>query len=81
MLTNEIKKGMRIRLSNGWEATMMDNCKGNTRLADVEGWFREIGSVYAHDIVAVLVDGVWKRVEHTDKQKTLKRNVHALFGG
>ena len=33
MLTNDIKKGMRILLKNGWYATMADNKKGNIRYA------------------------------------------------
>ena len=79
MLTNEIKKGMRIRLANGWEADMMDNLKGNTRMAKVYGIYTEIGSVYSHDIVAVKVGDEWVSVEHNEKQKRLKKSV-ASFG-
>ena len=57
MTPNDLKKGTRIRLRNGWYGTMADNMKGNTRLVDVEGDFREIGSVYATDIVAASIDG------------------------
>jgi hypothetical protein len=68
MKTNDIKKGARILLRNGWYGTMYDNMKGNTRMAEVEGFETEIGSVYSHDIMEVLVDGYWVRVEHTPKQ-------------
>lgn len=66
MKTNELKKGDRVRLRNGWYATIADNkitddvvfisdfcidMKGNTLMATVEGHFTEMGSVYAHDIV------------------------------
>jgi len=51
MKTNELKKGTYIRLRNGWFATIIDNAKGNTRMADVEGYCREMGSIYSHDIV------------------------------
>ena len=50
MKTNDIKKGMVVRLNNGWYGIMADNMRGNTRMVDVDGYFREIGSVYAHDI-------------------------------
>ena len=62
MTTNEIKKGMKIKsVQLGVPVTgiMLDNKKGNTRLGDVKGsevgMFDEMGSVYAHDIVSVLI--------------------------
>ena len=72
MKTNDIKKGMRILLANGWFGTMADNRKGNTRLAEVEGIYRELGSVYSHDIVEVEVDGCFVPVEHTPAQVKLR---------
>lgn len=78
MKTNEIRKGMRIRLNNGWFATMADNAKGNIRMADVEGLYRETGSVYSHDIVAVRPgpEGTpWQDVEHTPAQVALRAKV------
>jgi hypothetical protein len=80
MTTNEIKKGTRFRLRNGWEATMEDNRKGNTRMATVEGIFTEMGSVYAHDIVSVLIDHTWQPVTKTDKQAKCRALNAALFG-
>ena len=76
MKTNDLKKGTRIELACGWFATLVDNRKGNTRIADVEGDFREMGSVYSHDIIRALVekDGqmVWVLVEHTANQLKCK---------
>lgn len=69
MLTNDIKKGMRVQLKNGWFATMMDNKKGNIRFANVEGYFTEMGSIYAADIARVQVGDKWEKVETTAKQK------------
>lgn len=66
--TNDLKKGVRILLRNGWYATIVDNARGNTRMADVEGFCREIGSVYSWDIAEALVDGKWVAVELTEKQ-------------
>ena len=71
MKTNDIKSGTRVLLRNGWYATIKDNKKGNTRLARVEGIYTEMGSVYSHDIVEVLVNGDWEKVEHTEAQKKL----------
>lgn len=74
MKTNDIKKGTRIQLRNGWQGTMKDNAKGNTRMAEVEGFVTEIGSVYSHDIVAAQgPDGNWIPVEHTPAQIKLRK--------
>lgn len=79
MKTNEIKKGTRIRLRNGWNATMFDNMRGNTRMAEVEGFVTEIGSVYSHDIMAVLnPDGSETPVEHTSAQIKLRTQVSSF---
>lgn len=77
--TNDIKKGTRIQLRNGWFATMADNMRGNRRMAEVEGFFTEIGSVYSHDIMRAKIDGKWVEVEHTKSQLKLKESV-AQFG-
>jgi hypothetical protein len=79
MKTNDIKKGTRIRLFNGWFATMADNKKGNTRMAEVEGIFTETGSVYSHDIALVLVNDNWEAVEHTEAQLNLQKQLENLF--
>ena len=42
------------------------------------GLFDEMGSVYAHDILLVEVDGKWEEVEHTDAQLNLKKQVSAM---
>jgi len=76
MKTNDLKKGVRVLLRNGWEATVFDNAKGNTRMCEVEGFETEIGSVYSHDIVAILPSG--ERVEHTPAQLKLMERVKAL---
>ena len=87
MTTNEIKKGMKIKsVQLGVPVTgiMLDNKKGNTRLVDVKGsevgFFDEMGSVYANDIVKVKVDDVWVDVEHTEKQLKLKATVSQMWG-
>tara|TARA_Y100000310_G_C20592424_1_gene768785 strand:+ start:383 stop:742 length:360 start_codon:yes stop_codon:yes gene_type:complete len=51
MTTNDLKKGARIVLANGWFAEIYDNKKGNTRLVKVYGYETEIGSVYSFDIL------------------------------
>jgi len=65
MTTNEIKKGMKIRtvqLGRPVTGIMMDNKKGNTRLIETKGsevgLFDEMGSVYAYDIISVLIPGL-----------------------
>lgn len=94
MTTNELKKGDRVKLRNGWFATIMDNLKGNTRLADVEGYCREIGSVYSHDIEFYIPQANGRtlpfsvrcteagedpiKIEHTPAQLKLKKRVESL---
>ena len=87
MLTNEIKKGTRVRTTQlGAPVTgvMMDSLKGNTRLIKTNGsevgMFDEMGSVYAYDIVAAEVDGEWIPIEHTEKQLKLKATVSNFWG-
>lgn len=75
MKTNDLKKGDRIILSNGWYATIMDNKKGNIRFCDVEGFEREMGSVYSHDIVALVKPAGRVIIEHTPAQVKLRRTV------
>lgn len=78
MKTNDLKKGVRVKLRNGWEADIADNMRGNTRMAKVYGFETEIGSVYAHDIVLWLDGDQWKRVEHTPAQVKLRTMVGAF---
>jgi hypothetical protein len=76
MFTNELKKGTRVLLRNGWYATLEDNMKGNIRLATVEGYVTEMGSVYSHDIVRYRdANGIWGAVQHTPAQEKLRARV------
>ena len=85
MKTNDLKKGDRVQLRNGWYATIADNKKGNTRLATVEGFVTETGSVYSHDIVRLIgpaIEGGHDRhtttIEHTPAQLKLKATVEGM---
>jgi hypothetical protein len=79
MKTNDLKRGARVMLANGWEADIMDNMKGNTRMARVYGFETEIGSVYSHDIVAVRIAEEWHEIEHTKDQDKLRSQLDKLF--
>lgn len=78
MKTNDLKKGARIKLRNGWFGTIADNAKGQTRMATVEGFETETGSVYSHDIMSVLIPSQlgaaerWEPIEHTPAQIKLR---------
>lgn len=81
MKTNDLKKGARVLLRNGWYATVADNARGNIRMCDVEGFYREIGSVYSHDIMRYFPgDGSSIMVEHTPAQLKLREQVEGIFG-
>jgi preprotein translocase subunit YajC len=71
MLANDLKKGDRVHLNNGWSATVMDNMRGNIRLAQVEGFVTELGSIYIWDIVGV---------ELTAAQEKARKVVKGAFG-
>ena len=90
MKTNEVKKGMVVQLRNGWYGIMADNMRGNTRMVDVDGLYRETGSVYSHDIVRVWPNKGFtlesapqhlyssEAIEHTQSQINLRRQAMAL---
>jgi len=81
MKTNDLKKGARVQLRNGWFGTVADNAKGNIRMVTVEGDFTETGSVYSHDIFrACPQGGAWELVEHTPAQLKLREQVERVFG-
>ena len=80
MKTSEIKKGMRIRMANGWYGTMMGNMRGTTRMVEVEGYYTEIGSVYAFDIVLVETTTGRETVVHTEKELKVSAMNKAIFG-
>ena len=69
MLANDMKKGQTGRQVNGWKFEIMDNKRGNIRLAKVYGFETEIGSIYVHDIETVdMPDGSTESVEFTSAQ-------------
>lgn len=76
--TNDLKKGARVQLQNGWFATIQDNRKGDTRIATVEGFVTETGSVYAHDIVKAVIGESWVSIQHTPKQMAMKNRVETF---
>lgn len=79
MLTNDIKKGAKLILTNGWRAEMMDNQKGNIRLANVHGLVTEMGSIYVWNIASVEVDGKYVPIELTDKQRKAKKLISGFL--
>jgi len=81
---NDLKKGDRVLLNNGWEAVIEDNKKGAIRMATVEGIVTEMGSIYAADIVSFYENGKEQGrsipVEVPDKHKVGRDSTEALFG-
>jgi hypothetical protein len=80
ILTNTLKKGDMVKLVSGWKARIEDNKKGNVRLATVYGYVTEMGSIYAHDIIATQVQGQWRMVGLTPAQKKLRDSVRNFIG-
>jgi hypothetical protein len=77
--TNQLKAGDKVRLSNGFTAVIKDNKKGNIRLAEVDGLVKEIGSIYAHDIVAFIsLTGHELAIELTEVQKLTRARCKTL---
>jgi hypothetical protein len=77
--SNDLKKGTQIMLKSGFGAVLYDNKKGNIRLAEVDGIFKEIGSIYAYDIDQAFINGNWHPVTHTKKQKELNTLINAIL--
>lgn len=73
MKTNDLKKGMRVRLMNGWDATIQDNKRGNIRMATVDGHFTETGSIYAWDIAYLYSDQGMIKIVLTEAQKKARK--------
>ena len=90
VVTNDLKKGDKVHLRNGWDAKIEDNIKGVTRLATVYGDETEMGSIYSHDIQYLFADSrdapieearAFTRIgiDHTDDQTKLRQRI-ADFG-
>ncbi len=62
--TNKLKKGTRVVLRNGWEAVLEDNKRGSIRMATVEGFYTEMGSIYAHDIAGYKEGDFWIKLPY-----------------
>lgn len=85
MTPNDLKKGALVKLRNGWNARIEDNRKGTTRLCTVFGYETEMGSVYAHDMWAVLIDpevgeAHWEELTLTKSMQKCKDLNEKLFG-
>lgn len=79
MQANDIKKGDHLLLKNGWKAVMFDNKKGNIRMAEVDGLYKEIGSIYVWDIDCVKVGTEWVSVDLTEKQIKAQQVINRIF--
>lgn len=80
--SNDLKKGDKVRLKNGWDAVMIDNKRGNIRMAEVHGIHTEIGSIYAWDInYRIEEDGTGTLVKLTPKQEKDKEKIEAAMQG
>tara|TARA_R100000656_G_C3889059_1_gene116142 strand:+ start:330 stop:584 length:255 start_codon:yes stop_codon:yes gene_type:complete len=73
IIPNDIKKGDVGYQKNGWKFEMMDNKKGNIRMAKVYGLYTEIGSIYATDIDFIIKNGEDIKVDSSqyNKQKSV----------
>jgi len=62
--TNKLKRGTHVILRNGWEAMLEDNKRGSIRMATVFGFYTEMGSIYAHDIVGYKDGEFWVKLPY-----------------
>jgi len=78
LIHNDIKKGAKLYLTGGREATMQDNAKGISRLVEITaGGYPDWGSVYVWDILQVEVDGEWKTLSLSKIHEKKMANVKA----
>jgi hypothetical protein len=78
VVSNQIKKGTKLRLKNGWNATMMDNRRGSIRTMEVQGLHTEIGDNYVWEIKSAFIDGQWKTVQLTKNQQEQRDRIKGL---
>lgn len=78
ILSNEMKDGDLILQTNGWYGEIVDNMRGNTRIANVHGLFVEAGSIYVWDIDVVCKGGYIYKLKLTPKQEKDKVKVEAM---
>jgi len=82
MYQNDMKKGQKGRLKNGWDFRIEDNKKGNVRMATVYGLHTEMGSIYTKDIAWLdMPDGSTEKLEQTAKQAKKSQQVDTLMRG
>ena len=62
--TNKLKKGTRVVLRNGGEAVLEVNKRGSIRMATVEGFYTEMGSIYATDIAGYKEGDFWVKLPY-----------------
>jgi hypothetical protein len=78
MKTNDLKKGDKVILRNGYNAIIEDSKKGNIRMAKVFGEYTEIGSIYSWDILALVSDSKNIAIELTDAQVKAQKLTSSL---
>jgi hypothetical protein len=62
-----------------WEANFIENEDSVRVFAEVVGFETEMGSVYAHDVIAVKnKEGNWERIEHTKEQVELREQIKQM---
>lgn len=78
ILSNDIKDGDVFVQNNGWVGEIVDNMRGNTRVANIHGYFEEAGSVYVWHISQVAKNGVLRTVQLTPKQEKDKKRCEEM---
>jgi hypothetical protein len=78
MKTNDLKKGDKVNLRNGFTAIIEDGKKGNIRMAKVFGDYTELGSVYAWDIISAVKDDKVVDIELTESQVKARKLTTSL---
>jgi len=69
--SNDLKKGHKIAMSNGFTGEIMDNKKGNLRLAKIFGYATDIGSVYVWDITYPVLELTPAQIKARDTVKAM----------
>ena len=80
ILTNDIKDGDVFVQRNGWVGEMVDNMRGNTRIANIHGFCTEAGSIYVWDICQVAKGGKLREIQLTPKQVKDKERAEKVMG-
>lgn len=77
--TTKLKKGMKLRLRDGFYGYFLYKIKGkDLYFTELEGWENTFGGVHPWDIELVFTKEGWKKIALNEKQQKAKDEARAM---